>query len=277
VPTNSIGDRCCNSIAFRASIDFNFICHQNKKSCFFLKAPRVSVAHTSPHCVPRNRGTRLIPLGQDFQTRVGIVSREPLRLAGILSVFENYPTVVPVHGSIEELLNQSLVRVIVVDITENRSWLEMLTMVRRERPEMRFVLLGESGDEDMVMRAILAGARAYLDHKSGPFLVRQAVEVVLQGSIWAPRRLLSLLVDRLMEAHPSSLPGAQQKLSRREGEVMALLMQAYSNREIAESLGIEERTVKAYVSSLMRKTGADNRVALSIAGRKSQVDTANLR
>jgi DNA-binding NarL/FixJ family response regulator len=41
-------------------------------------------------------------------------------------------------------------------------------------------------------------------------------------------------------------------------------MTASSNREIAEELGIEERTVKAYVASLMRKSGVDNRVSLSV-------------
>jgi DNA-binding NarL/FixJ family response regulator len=46
--------------------------------------------------------------------------------------------------------------------------------------------------------------------------------------------------------------------------VLDLIMAACSNREIAEELGIEERTVKAYVTSLMRKTGVDNRVSLSV-------------
>ena len=205
----------------------------------------------------------------ESQTRVGIVSNEPLRLAGMLSVFDNHPGVVPTHGSIDRLVKHEDVRILILDITENRGWLEIMTTVRKHRPEIRFVLLGEGGDDELVMRAILAGARAYLDHQSGPFLVRQAVDVVLQGSIWAPRKLLSLLVDRLMEAHPGIQTGGPKELSPREGQVMALIMQAYSNREIAASLGIEERTVKAYVSSLMRKSGVENRVALSVANSKN--------
>jgi DNA-binding NarL/FixJ family response regulator len=46
--------------------------------------------------------------------------------------------------------------------------------------------------------------------------------------------------------------------------VLDLMMAAYTNREIAEQLGIEQRTVKAYITSLMRKTGVDNRVSLSV-------------
>ncbi len=46
----------------------------------------------------------------------------------------------------------------------------------------------------------MAGARAYLDLNASPRMVRQALEVVTSGSIWAPRRLLSKLIDRLLEA-----------------------------------------------------------------------------
>jgi DNA-binding NarL/FixJ family response regulator len=88
---------------------------------------------------------------------------------------------------------------------------------------------------------------------------------VTAGSIWAPRRLLSKLIDRLLKV-PDSAPQAQgPQLTSREQQVLGLILMARSNREIAEQLGIEERTVKAYVGRLMRKTGADNRIKLSMS------------
>ena len=53
-------------------------------------------------------------------------------------------------------------------------------------------------------------------------------------------------------------------MTAREKEVLDLILQAQSNREIARQLGIEERTVKAHVGRLMRKTGADNRIELTM-------------
>ena len=53
-------------------------------------------------------------------------------------------------------------------------------------------------------------------------------------------------------------------LTTREEQVLQLLLLARSNREIAEELGIEERTVKAHVGKLMRKIGAENRIELSM-------------
>jgi DNA-binding NarL/FixJ family response regulator len=95
----------------------------------------------------------------------------------------------------------------------------------------------------------------------------------MHGGIWAPRRLLSLLIDRLLNQNYGSIALATPILSPRERQVLNLIMTARSNREIGEELGIEERTVKAYVASLMRKTGTDNRVSLSVQATQGSMRT----
>ena len=52
--------------------------------------------------------------------------------------------------------------------------------------------------------------------------------------------------------------------TKREEEVLTLLRAARSNREIAQTMGIEERTVKSYIAKLIRKVGVENRIALSV-------------
>ncbi len=106
---------------------------------------------------------------------------------------------------------------------------------------------------------------AYLDSSASPETVRLALDVVVNGSIWAPRKLLSKLIDRLLKVPESgaTTPGGID-LTDRERQVLGLILLARSNKEIAKQLGIEERTVKAHVGRLMRKTGADNRIALSM-------------
>jgi len=78
-----------------------------------------------------------------------------------------------------------------------------------------------------------------------------------------------------MSQNVPSLPLPAPIFSPRERQVLDLIMAACSNREIAMRLGIEERTVKAYVASLMRKTGMENRVALSVQA--TQVSMRELR
>jgi DNA-binding NarL/FixJ family response regulator len=196
--------------------------------------------------------------------RVGIVSPEPIRMAGLCSAFDGLAMIEVVCGDVELLLGDLSIQYLILDVSYNLSWIEVQYMVRQIRPDVRQIVLGPSANEEVILRSITAGARAYLDASCGPMAVRRAVESVIQGSIWAPRRLLTILIDRLISQLGPPAPAQVPVLSPRERQVLDLIMTARSNREIAVELGIEERTVKAYVANLLRKTGSDNRVSLSV-------------
>lgn len=196
-------------------------------------------------------------------TWIGVVTEEPIRLAGLETVFEKQPSIQLIRGDLDSLLRDQSLCYLILDLSAHYAWVEIQFMVRRARPDIRQIVLGPSADEDMILRSIAAGARAYLHSSTGAFAVRRAVKSVMQGTIWAPRRVLSMLVDRML-SQQGLTASAAPVLSPREKQVLDLILTARSNREIAEELGIEERTVKAYVASLLRKTGAENRVSLSV-------------
>ena len=184
-------------------------------------------------------------------------------------IFEEPPApgkiqLVPVIGSIKELLSSASVEYLVVDLNSAGGGFETVEAVRRTRPGMRQIVIGPDNEDELVLSSIIAGARAYLDSSAGPETIRQAIEIVVSGSIWAPRRLLSKLIDRLLNVPDSGLPNDPLHLTARERQVLELILTARSNREIAQELGIEERTVKAHVGRLMRKVGAENRIELSM-------------
>jgi len=200
---------------------------------------------------------------------VGVVAGEPIRLEGLTSVFEREPEfgqsqLLPVIGSLEELLADQELEYLIVDMNSAMRGIETLKEIRRQRPSLRLIVIGPAGNDALVMDSIIGGARAYLDLTAGPRVVREAIEVVVSGSIWAPRRLLSRLIDRLLLATEGATNPLGPRLTERERQVMDLILLARSNREIARELGIEERTVKAHVGRLMRKTGAENRIDLSM-------------
>jgi DNA-binding NarL/FixJ family response regulator len=201
--------------------------------------------------------------------RVGLVTDEPIRLEGLVSIFdqparEGHAQLIPVIGTMEELLNGSNLGYLVIDLNSSSNGLKTLEAIRRVRPGIRQIVIGPMGNEKLIQDSIIAGARAYLDLTSGPEMVRKAIEEVATGSIWAPRRVLSKLIDRLLATPDSSLAEANPHLTDRERQVLDLILMARSTREIAQQLGIEERTVKAHVARLMRKTGAENRIELSM-------------
>jgi len=199
--------------------------------------------------------------------RVGVLADEPLRLEGIASIFEDLPgegcrPLTPVFGTADELLSDATLGFLVVDLNSSPSGVKTLEAIRHRRPGLRLIVIGPEGDEQLILDSIMAGARAYLDLKASPRTVRLAVDVVTTGSIWAPRHLLSQLIDHLLGVPETSLTNKPPELTDRERQVLELILTARSNREIARQLGIEERTVQAHVGRLMRKTGAENRIEL---------------
>ena len=194
---------------------------------------------------------------------------EPIRLAGLTSILEEqaqegHAPLLPVIGSMEELLADTSLEYLVVDLQSSSCGMKTLGAIRRVRPNIQLIVIGPDNNDEMVMEAIIAGARAYLDLTSGPKMVRKAIKEVISGYIWAPRRLLSMLLDRMLAASDISLTNDNPHLTNREHQVLEQILMAHSNHEIAHQLGIEERTVKAYVGRLMKKAGAENRVDLSM-------------
>jgi DNA-binding NarL/FixJ family response regulator len=221
-----------------------------------------------------------VSINKSAQIRIGVLAGEPIRLEGLTMIFEQAPVpnqrqVTPVFGTLDQLLSNSEVEFLVVDLNSSTGGLKTLELVRDSRPRMRQIVIGPEHDDEKVLEAIMAGARAYLDSSASPETIREAINIVVSGSIWAPRRLLSTLIDRLLgvsDSHgtpsrvhipPRAHTPSGVRLTARERQVLDLLALAKSNREIANQLGIEERTVKAHVGRLMRKTGAENRIQLT--------------
>jgi DNA-binding NarL/FixJ family response regulator len=200
---------------------------------------------------------------------IGLVSDEPMRLEGLVSILDQSShhggvSLFPITGSLAEMLGRQCLEYLVVDLHGDPQRMAILESIRRARPALQLIVIGPEGNDELVMESIIAGARAYLDLNADTLTVRLAIETVTTGSIWAPRRLLSKLIDRLLKAPDSSPSNQKPHLTDREKQVLELILQARSNREIGRQLGIEERTVKAHVGRLMRKTGADNRIELTM-------------
>lgn len=200
---------------------------------------------------------------------VGLVSDHPMRLEGLSTLFDlpaegNDSHLCAIAGNLAEMLNRPDLDCLVLDMGVSAGGVALIDSIRRARPSLPLLVIGPEGQDEVVLESIIAGARAYLDLNADTPAIRQALDVVLSGSIWATRRILSKLVDRLLKAPDSSLTNASPHLTDREKEVLELILLARSNREIAHHLGIEERTVKAHVGRLMRKTGSDNRIELTM-------------
>jgi DNA-binding NarL/FixJ family response regulator len=117
-------------------------------------------------------------------------------------------------------------------------------------------------DED-VFRAIQGGARGYLLKGSPAADIAQAIRQVYAGESYLSPRIAAKLVKGVAQPRrPSGL------LSARERSVLRLVAAGLSNRQIAETLSISERTVKFHVTALFNKLGADRAQAVALAAQR---------
>jgi len=202
--------------------------------------------------------------GQQRPLRIGLMDFEPLRVAGFESVFDGVPTIEVVATNLSAVLANHEFEMVMLGLHNPVASFELLARLKAARPKLKLIVMGSESDDETIISAIGAGAKGYLEETATPEQVMQCIEVVQSGSIWAPRRVLSAFVDRMLHSSEKPVLRHDFNFTERERAVLRLLVAARSNREIAETLGIEERTVKSYVARLMRKVGVENRIALSI-------------
>lgn len=199
------------------------------------------------------------------QMKIGLLDFEPLRVAGFQSVCDPLPQVTLVSTSLANALGDASLDMIILGLHSSAKSLDLLARLKAERPRLKLIVMGTETDEESIISAIAAGAKGYLEATATPEQVVMCIDVVASGSIWAPRKVLSAFVDRMLNPEENKpVPRHNLTFTKREEEILELLRAARSNREIATTLGIEERTVKSYLAKLMRKAGVENRIELSV-------------
>ena len=197
------------------------------------------------------------------RTRIALLESDPLRLVGFRALFDSEPELELVSASVPELNDHPEIAVALLGSRNGENLFDMIAGLKAARPDLRVIVTGTATEEETILKSLAAGAKGYVDETASPAEFIQAIRIVLQGSIWAPRRVLSVFVDRVT-ASGRIFPAGKLNFTDREREVLELLVAGRSNKEIGSVLGIEERTVKAHVAKLMRKVGVQNRIALSV-------------
>jgi DNA-binding NarL/FixJ family response regulator len=139
-----------------------------------------------------------------------------------------------------------------------------MSALKAARPEIKIIVTGPGDNDEDILRAVTAGAKGYISEEATADQFKKAIHEVHAGSVWIPRRVLAMFIERVTTSARRLEPSNASKISEREREVLRLLVAGCSNREIASELGIIERTVKAHVAQLLRKVGVTNRIALSV-------------
>lgn len=196
--------------------------------------------------------------------QIAVVESDPLRFIGLKSLFDSERDLALFACSLSELGQRHDVDLVLLGTRAGQNLFDVMAGLKAARPDLRIIVTGSGADDETILKALAAGAKGYVDEAASPAEFVQAMRNVNQGSVWAPRRVLSIFIERVTSSPGRIFPAGRVTFTDREKEVLELLVAGRSNKEIGAVLGIEERTVKAHVAKLMRKVGVQNRIALSV-------------
>lgn len=131
--------------------------------------------------------------------------------------------------------------------------LETTARVAREHPRTRVVVCSSHPDEDYVRRAFAMGAAGYLLKGADRAELELAVRAVARGEVWLSPSVSRAAVAALVRGEPA--PGPFELLTSRQREVLQLVAEGHSSKEIATRLGLGTRTVEAHRAQLARRLG----------------------
>lgn len=206
----------------------------------------------------------------ETRIRVHVVGLDALRAAGLQAIFEKNTGVDVLMGDISSVAApqgvSSDVNMIVVGASAGPDIFSVIASIRATHPEFPIIVMSHASGQEAILRVLMLGAKGFLHESCTPGQFEKAIRMVAAGSLWAPRRVQATLIGRLLTTVESQRAGQSVGVTftTREQQVLNLLLDGNSNREIAKSLKIEERTVKSYVTKLMQKMGVKNRTALTM-------------
>jgi DNA-binding NarL/FixJ family response regulator len=142
---------------------------------------------------------------------------------------------------------------------------ETTAEILRFHPECKIVILSMYDDENSVVSAIRSGARAFILKKASDADLLEALRMVARGGAYLSPQVSDRLLSRIQKGDLESraAPSALEVLSPRELQVLRLVAEGKTSKEIAVLLDLREQTVRSYRKTMMKKLGVNNVAGLT--------------
>lgn len=187
-------------------------------------------------------------LGHTFKSRtdIDVVGAAEQPQAGLATIVSIRPDVLLINGSMQGF-----------------DWFGFIPEARRTAPGTQVVIFGMQEDPEAFFRAIRAGVMGYLLSDASASDVVCAVRGAARGEAACPPRLCRALFEYVARqpAYPSPRLRAEHGLTRREQQLLPLIAQGLTNKEIAVHFSLSEQTVKNHIHRILRKVGSEDRLS----------------
>jgi DNA-binding NarL/FixJ family response regulator len=193
--------------------------------------------------------------------RVLLCDDHPLVRSGIRALVQDFPeaTIVAEADNGREavaLAKQHRPDLVVMDISMRElNGIEATAQIRAELPQTRVLILSMHTTEDFVRRALKVGASGYLVKDSAPLELKMAIEAVRRGETYLSSRVSRTLLSGLVDGRPPDAASEMDALTPRQREILQLIAEGKSTKEIAFTLSVSVKTVETHRAALMDRLG----------------------
>ena len=167
-----------------------------------------------------------------------------------------------------ELLEQKSCDLALVDLNmKGMGGIELIGHLKKQYPEMKILVLTTFYDDHYITEAVANGADGYLLKDSGKEAILGAIGQIMEGRNVIDHKVMQRLAMLMSGKQEASVATEFAQMTKRESEILSLMVQGYTNQQIAKELYISEGTVKNYISGIYDKTGIHDRAKLIVARR----------
>jgi DNA-binding NarL/FixJ family response regulator len=209
--------------------------------------------------------------GPARRIRVLVVDDHELVRAGLRALLSADPEIDVVAeaatgGQALALARDQALDVVLLDARlPDLSGAEVCRRLRARMPDLQVAILTTYSDDELVRQCVLAGAQGYLLKDIARLDLGRSIRALARGEAVIDPKVAALVLAAARRAGPA---GVDQPLSARQREVLRLVAEGLSNREIARRAHLSELTVKGYVEQILQQLGARNRVHAAILATK---------
>lgn len=161
-----------------------------------------------------------------------------------------------------ELVGKTRPDILILDLSmPDLDGIAVTRQLKPQYPDLRILILTVHEDEAMLREAIRAGASGYIVKRAAEAELIAAIETIRRGDLYVDPTMLRVLLVESKKPRTEQ-PASPDPLTPRETDVLKLIVQGYTNRQVGEELGISVRTVEGHRANLLEKLGLRTRVEL---------------
>lgn len=217
-------------------------------------------------------GARNIAMGDEV-IRIAIVDDHPIMRDGLVHTFQREPgfEVVAQGGTGEEAIRIAemlLPDLILLDINMPGDGVDAARKISRSCPAVRIIMLTAYDGEQHVVDALRGGASGYVVKGVSSEELLKTAHAVYSGEAYvSPGLAAKLLGTRVAHTVPGAFSKNFVDLTTREEQILRFVCEGQSNKKIGENIGLTEKTVKHYMTNILQKLHARNRVEAALIAR----------